>query len=75
MSTFGSPFKHGTLGSVIFGIVLILVLTYFYLTSEAREPLFLILILLGSASTIGSYFQYKSSNDKEVASLSETPSD
>ena len=59
MSTIGSPFKHGTLGSVIFGILLILVLTYFYVTSEEREPLFLILVLLGSASTIGSYFQYK----------------
>jgi hypothetical protein len=59
MSTFGSPIKHGTLGSVIFGILLILVLTYFYLTSQEREPPFLILILLGSASTIGSYYQYK----------------
>ena len=59
MPTFGSPFKHGTLSSVILGVVLVLVMIYFYVTSPAKKPIFLFLIFLASLSTIGSYFRYQ----------------
>lgn len=59
MSTFGSPFKHGTLSSVIMGIVLILLMIYFHATSPEKNHLLLFFILLASLSTLGSYFRFR----------------
>lgn len=59
MADFGNPFKHGSLSSLLLGIGLVMVMLYFYLTSPVKEPIFLFLILVAIASTIGSYFQYE----------------
>jgi len=59
MPSFGSPFKHGTLSSVIIGVVLVLVMIYFYMVSPVKKPIFLFLIFLAALSTIGSYFRYQ----------------
>ena len=62
MPTFGSPFKHGTLSSVILGVVLVLVMIYFYVTSPEKKYILLFFIFLASLSTIGSYFRYQKLN-------------
>lgn len=59
MPEFGSPFKHGSLSSLLLGIGLVIVMLYFYLTSSVKQPIFLFLIILAMASTTGTYFQYK----------------
>lgn len=65
MPKFGNPLQNGSLGSLIMGVVLILVMGYIYLTSLERSPLFLVFIVLGILSTIGSYFQYRKLGQKD----------
>ncbi len=59
MTRFGSPFQNGTLSSLILGIGLVLAMSYFYLASPVKKPVFLVLIILAILSTIGSYYRYQ----------------
>ncbi|MDA1029303.1 MAG: hypothetical protein O3B41_09665 [Bacteroidetes bacterium] len=65
MPKFGNPLQSGSLGSLIMGIGLVLVMGYIYLTSAERSSLFLVFFVLGVLSTIGSYFQYRKLNQKD----------
>ncbi len=41
------------------GIMMVGVIMYFYLASSERSPVFLILVIMATLSTIGTYFKYK----------------
>ncbi|MBT3449476.1 MAG: hypothetical protein HOC28_02795 [Bacteroidetes Order II. Incertae sedis bacterium] len=59
MTKFGSPFQNGSLSSLLMGIMMVGVIMYFYLASSERSPVFLILVIMATLSTIGTYFKYK----------------
>ena len=59
MATFGSPFRSGSLSSVIFAGLLTLVMTVLYLQDAERDTGVLLLVFVGLGVTIRYYFKYR----------------
>jgi len=59
MQKLGSPFKRGTPGSIVLGVLMMAVIIYFYFVSETRDPIFYVLILVVLGSTASDVFKYR----------------
>lgn len=69
MPKLGSPFRRGTLSSIILGVILTIALVYFYFESETRSSLFYVLILVALGSTAVDVFKYRKLADQNGTSL------
>lgn len=55
----GSPFRSGTLSSILLSAALTIVITYYYIEASINHGIFLVLIGISLASTIRQYFLYR----------------
>jgi len=59
MTKIGSPFRSGTLGSLVLVAVLTALMVVWYITSPERKSFYLIPIFFGVASSVKAYFKYR----------------